>query len=221
MAAAASKDWGVSARAAALHRAAVVWDGHGGFDYRAGVGLEQLERWRGAGVHHLSVNVGYDVTPWTPAGEAVSAYRRRIGAHPDTLVQVAGVDDVRRAKREGKLAVSFDLEGMNALNGDLGMVEVWHRLGVRQMLFAYNRNNLAGGGCHDEDVGLTPFGRDVVREMNRVGMLVDCSHSAHRTTLEAIELSAAPVVFSHSNARRLRDHERNIRDDQIKACAAR
>ena len=109
---------------------------------------------------------------------------------------------------------------MDALNGDVGMVDVYYRLGVRQMLFAYNRNNKAGGGCHDEDIGLTPFGRDVIREMNRVGMLVDCSHSGHRTTMEAMEASTAPVIFSHSNARRLCDHERNIRDDQIKGCAA-
>jgi membrane dipeptidase len=135
-------------------------------------------------------------------------------------VQVASVEDVHRAKRDGKLAVTFDLEGMDALNGDLGMVDVYYRLGVRQMLFAYNRNNAAGGGCHDDDSGLTPFGRDVIREMNCVGMLVDGSHCGHRTTMEAMEASAAPVIFSHSNARSLCDHERNIRDDQIRACAA-
>jgi membrane dipeptidase len=212
--------WGIGERAAAVHRSALVWDAHGGFDFRTAEALAQLERWRRAGVHHLSVNVGYDVTPWTTTIAALSAYRRWIADHPETLIQVERTDDVRRARREGKLAVSFDIEGMNALNGDVGMVEVYHRLGVRQMLFAYNLNNRAGGGCHDEDVGLTPFGRDVVRTMNALGMLVDCSHSAHRTTMEAMAVSTAPVVFSHSNARALCDHERNIRDDQIKACAA-
>jgi membrane dipeptidase len=215
-----SKDWGVSARAAALHRASIVWDDHGGFAYGTASALASLARWRAAGIDYLSINAGYDVTPWTLAVEALSQDRQWIRMHADAFVQVAGVADVHRAKREGKLAVSFDLEGMDALNGDVGMVDVYYRLGVRQMLFAYNRNNQAGGGCHDEDVGLTPFGRDVVREMNRVGMLVDCSHSGHRTTMEAMELSTAPVIFSHSNARRLCDHERNIRDDQIKGCAA-
>jgi len=109
---------------------------------------------------------------------------------------------------------------MNALNGDIGMVDFYYRLGVRQMLFAYNRNNLAGGGCHDEDIGLTDFGREVIREMNRVGMVVDCSHCAYKTSMEAIEASESPVIFSHANARKLCDHERNIWDDQIKACAA-
>ena len=103
---------------------------------------------------------------------------------------------------------------------DIGLVDLYYRLGVRQMLFAYNRNNLAGGGCHDEDIGLTDFGRSVVSEMNRVGMVVDCSHCAYRTSMEAIEASQAPVIFSHANARKLWNHERNIWDDQIKACAA-
>ena len=213
-------DWGISAQAAALHRSALVWDDHGGFAYSKASILEGLERWRGAGIGYLSVNAGYDVVPWTLTLEAVSQYRHWIRAHPEMLVQVETVDDIDRARREGKLAVAFDLEGMNALNGDIGMVDLYYRLGVRQMLFAYNHNNLAGGGCHDEDVGLTDFGRQVVAEMNRVGMVVDCSHCAHRTSLEAMEASRAPVIFSHSNARRLWDHERNIWDDQIKACAA-
>jgi membrane dipeptidase len=212
--------WGVSARAAELHRAALVWDDHGGFAYSTAAALRDLARWRASGIDYLSINVGYDVTPWTLAVEAVSQDRQWVREHPDTFVQVEGVNDVHRARREGKLAVSFDLEGMDALNGDVGMVDVYYRLGVRQMLFAYNRNNKAGGGCHDEDIGLTPFGRDVIREMNRVGMLVDCSHSGYRTTMQAMEVSTAPVIFSHSNARRLCDHERNIWDDQIKGCAA-
>jgi membrane dipeptidase len=134
-------------------------------------------------------------------------------------VQVDKVADIDRARKDGKLAVSFDLEGMDALNGDIGMVDLYYRLGVRHMLFAYNKNNLAGGGCHDEDVGLTPFGREVVKEMNRLGMVVDCSHCAYKTSMEAMKLSKAPVMYSHANARKLCDHERNIWDDQIKACA--
>ena len=197
-----------------------MWDDHGGFAYSTASALRDLERWRASGIHYLSINVGFDVTPWTLAVEAVSQDRQWVREHPDDFIQVQGVEDVHRAKREGKLAVSFDLEGMDALNGDLGMVDVYYKLGVRQMLFAYNRNNKAGGGCHDEDIGLTPFGREVIREMNRVGMLVDGSHCGYRTTMQAMEASTAPVIFSHSNARRLCDHERNIRDDQIKACAA-
>src|SRR5262245_15080167 len=182
-------DWEGSPRAVELHRSALVWDDHGGFAYSTAAALKDLARWRVSGIDYLSINVGYDVTPWTLAVEAVSQDREWIREHPEDYVQVTGVADVQRAKREGKLAVSFDLEGMDALNDDLGMVDIYYRLGVRQMLFAYNRNNQAGGGCHDVDVGLTPFGRDVIGEMNRVGMLVDCSHCGHRTTMEAMERS--------------------------------
>jgi membrane dipeptidase len=216
----ASEDWGVSEQAARLHRSALVWDDHGGFAYSTASILEGLERWRAAGIDYLSINAGYDVVPWTLTLEAISQFRHWIRTHPETLVQVETVDDIFRAREQNKLAVTFDLEGMNALNGDIGMVDLYYRLGVRQMLFAYNRNNLAGGGCHDEDVGLTEFGRAVVAEMNRVGMVVDCAHCSYRTSMEAMEASTAPVIFSHANARRLWDHERNIRDDQIKACAA-
>ncbi len=203
-----------------IYRNALVWDEHAGFEARPDVDLAQLERWHDAGVGHLSVNVGYDVRPWVNTVKTLAALRRRIVARPDRYLLVEGVADVLRAKQEGKLAITFDIEGMDSLDGELGMVSAYYDLGVRHMLFAYNLNNGAGGGCHDQDVGLTDFGRAVIGEMNRVGMVVDCSHSAYRTTMEAMETSTAPVIFSHSNARALCDHARNIRDDQAKACAA-
>jgi membrane dipeptidase len=138
----------------------------------------------------------------------------------DRFVLVNDSHDIEGARRDGKFALSFDIEGMNALNGDINMVGVYHALGVRQMLFAYNLNNAAAGGCHDDDSGLTDFGRQVVREMNRVGMLVDCSHAGHQTTLDIMQESSGPVVFTHSNPRALWDHQRNISDQQIRACAA-
>ena len=202
-----------------LISSALVWDAHAGFAFEAAEHLAELTRWREAGISFVSVNACYDVQPWTTAIEALSQYRHWLRAHQE-FVQVETTDDVARAKQDGKLAVSFDLEGANALNEDAGMVDVYYRLGVRQMLFAYNRNNAVAGGCHDADTGLTALGRAVLKEMNRVGMLVDCSHCAYRTTLEVMDRSEAPVIFSHSNARRLCDHERNIWDDQIRRCAA-
>lgn len=86
------------------------------------------------------------------------------------------------------------------------------------MLFAYNRNNLAGGGCHDRDEGLTSFGREVINEMNRLGMFVDVSHCGFRTSIEVMEYSRKPVIFSHSNPKALCQHGRNISDEQILAC---
>ena len=146
-------------------------------------------------------------------------FRAWVAAHEESYSLVGTVAEVDTARATGKLGVAFDIEGMNALDGTTELIALYYDLGVRQMLFAYNRNNLAGGGCHDTDIGLTELGRAVVAEMNRVGMVVDCSHTAYRSTMEAMEMSSAPVIFSHSNPRALRDHQRNIRDDQIAACA--
>jgi membrane dipeptidase len=182
--------------------------------------LNNLKIWRDAGVDYLSIDVGFDVMSWEHTVRTLAAFRHWILAHDQEYVLVSKVDDVRRAKLDLKMAVTFDLEGMNALDGRIEMVEFYHTLGVRQMLIAYNLNNLAGGGCHDENVGLTGFGRDVIDEMNRLGMFVDVTHCSHRTSIEAMQYSKSPVIFSHSNPRALCDHERNITDDQIKACAA-
>ena len=211
----------IGERARKLYGEALVWDDHSGFDPEGGAHrLEHLQRWAKSGVHYLSVNVGYDVIPWRSTLRNLAAFRAWLQQRPDQYLLVKTADDIPQARREGKLAVTFDLEGMNALDGDVNMVNVYYALGVRQMLFAYNLNNLAGGGCHDADMGLTDFGRAVIDEMNRVGMLVDCSHTGHRTTMEAMAASAAPVIFSHSCAKVLWEHGRNITDEQIKACAA-
>jgi len=203
-----------------LFEQGVVWDAHAGFGPSPQVDLSRLQLWKDAGVDYLSINTGYDVMDWRDTLKALAYFRRWILQAPGYRL-VSRVEEIGAAKAAGDLAVTFDLEGMDALDGSVDMVELYHSLGVRQMLFAYNRNNFAGGGCHDQDVGVTAFGRAVVGEMNRLGMVVDLSHCAHRTTMEALELSADPCIFSHSNPRALHDHERNIRDDQAKACAAK
>jgi len=210
----------ITARAAALHAESLVWDDHSGFEPNPLADLDQLERWSASGVDYLSINVGYDVISWQETVRTLADFRVRLERRPERYLLAETADDVLRAQAEGRMAVTFDLEGMDALNDDLSMVAFYHRLGVRQMLFAYNLNNSCGGGCHDVDIGLTQFGRDVIDEMNRVGMVVDGSHSGHRTTMEAMARSSQPVIFSHSNPAALTPHGRNIRDDQIRACAA-
>jgi len=197
----------------------IVWDAHAGVFPDPQIDLNLLNDWRDNGVDYLSINVGFDVMDWQQTLRTLAAYRRWVLAHNDRFALAGTVEEILDAKREGKLAVTFDIEGMNALNGDINMVGLYHALGVRQMLFAYNLNNEAAGGCHDTDIGLTDFGRDIVREMNRAGMIVDCSHASYRTTMDIMAESAMPVVFSHSNPIMICDHQRNIRDDQIKACA--
>jgi membrane dipeptidase len=203
-----------------LYRQALVWDAHAGVFPSPQVDLNLLEEWRTASASYLSLNVGFDVMDWQDTLATLAAYRRWVLDHREHYVLVNDHCDIERAHRTGKFALSFDIEGMNALNGDINMISVYHALGVRQMLFAYNLNNAAAGGCHDEDSGLTDFGRQVVREMNRVGMIVDCSHAGHQTTLDIMHESNKPVVFSHSNPGAVWDHQRNISDQQIRACAA-
>ena len=203
-----------------LYREALVWDAPPGVFPSADVALNLLDEWPDLGASYLSVNVGFDVMDWQETLATLAAYRRWVVEHTDCFVLVGGVQDIDRARTENKFALSFDIEGMNALNDDINMIGVYHALGVRQMLFAYNLNNTAAGGCHDLDTGLTEFGRRVVHEMNRVGMIVDCSHAAYTTTMDIMHESSNPVVFSHSNPTAVWDHQRNIKDEQIKACAA-
>jgi membrane dipeptidase len=114
-----------------------------------------------------------------------------------------------------------DIEGAKAIDDQVSLIQFYYDLGVRWMLIAYNRANLAGGGCLEEDTGLTEFGAQAIDEMARVGMVTCCSHTGERTSLEVIEHSKSPVIFSHSNPRALLDHPRNIRDHVIRACAAK
>jgi membrane dipeptidase len=210
----------ISAEANEIYSSALVWDDHWGQESLTSTDMSELDHFADAGFGYLSVNVGYDALDCSQTMRVIAAYRSWLLAHPDRFLLVSTAEDVRTARATGRMAVSFDLEGLNALAGDIGLISLYHFLGVRQMLFAYNRNNLFSSGCHDQDTGLTALGRQAVKEMNRVGVLIDCTHMGFRATLEAMELSDAPVVFSHSNPRRLLDHARNIRDEQIKACAA-
>lgn len=195
-----------------------IWDAHAGIFPDPKINLNLLDAWRENSVDYVSINVGFDVMDWQQTIKTLAAYRNWVLANDDRFILVNKIDDVENAKKEGKLAVSFDIEGMNALNGDINMVGLYHRLGVRQMLFAYNLNNEAAGGCHDDDIGLTSFGKAIVEEMNRIGIVIDCSHTSFKTTMDIMSHTSKPVVFSHSNPTAIWKHQRNITDEQIKAC---
>jgi membrane dipeptidase len=217
----AESDLQISGRARELLKDALVWDAHAGFSSTPDQDLSQLSRYIDGGVDFLSINIGYDAFPWDHTVRTVAAYRHWLLQHGDQYVVVDGIKDIDRAKAEGKLAVAFDLEGAVALGGQLSMLAVYRKLGVRQMHFVYNLNNEAGGGCQDDDQGLTDFGRSLVDEANRLGIVLDCSHVGYRSSLEVIDRSAEPVVFSHSNSKAVVDHPRNITDEQMHAVASR
>ena len=126
----------------------------------------------------------------------------------------------RPPKASGRTAVIFGFQNLSPIEDDIGLVEVVHRLGARFMQLTYNNQSLLATGCYEEDdTGLTRMGREVVREMNRVGLVVDMSHSAERSTLEAIEYSERPIVISHANPAFWHPARRNKSDTVLKALA--
>ncbi|HEX9448191.1 MAG TPA: membrane dipeptidase [Dongiaceae bacterium] len=202
-----------------LYKSAIVWDAHACLPLEYNADMSPLERHRKAGATFVSVNVGMDFNPLGQVIRVIAGFRDWIFRHPEHYILAETIADVRRAKAEGKLAVAFDLEGSVMLEDDLAMLRLYRDLGVRQIHLAYNLNNSVAAGCHDEDRGLTELGREVVREINRVGMLMDCSHTGRASALEIMEISAKPVIFSHANVQALVDHRRNIDDERILACA--
>ena len=209
----------ISEQARNIHNHSLIWDTHACFRLDPNADLSELRRYRDSGVDFVSLNIGMDLNSFENTMQVLARYRGYITSHPDQYVLALTVDDIRKAKESGRLAIAFDLEGSEPLLGNLNMVSLYYDLGVRQMLLAYNKDNRASGGCIEGYIALTDFGRDVIREMNRVGMVVDLSHMGYHATLEACEVSTAPVIFSHSNPNGLREHARNISDEQIKACA--
>ena len=148
--------------------------------------------------------------------------------HPDRMMMAYGPHDILVAHREHKLAALLGVEGGHAIEGDIRILRDYYRLGVRYMTLTWSNTNDIGdssGDIDDKNIqhhgGLTPFGRQVVLEMNRLGMMVDISHVADATFYQALEVSRAPVIASHSSSRELTDHPRNMSDDMLRALAAR
>ena len=194
------------------------WDAHACLPLHRDSLIKPLERYLAAGVSYVSINVGMDMNPLTQVMLSLAAFRAQIIAHPQ--MSIAGsLSDIRTEADQGRLSVGFDLEGALPLLDSPDMVAIYRSLGVRQIHLAYNRNNRAAGGCHDVDVGLTSLGGQLVDAMNRVGILVDCSHMSMKSSLDAIERSVSPAIFSHANPAELVPHERNINDAQIRAIA--
>jgi membrane dipeptidase len=211
------------ARASALHRDALVWDNHGCIALESAALMDeympQLVRYREAGTDVVMINIGFGEMTLGEHVERLARLRRYIRAHPEHYVEALSVASIERAKAQGKLAVGFDVEGMAPIQDELALISTLYDLGVRWMLIAYNRTNRIGGGCHDADPGLTDLGREALDEMARVGMVVCCSHTGYRTTLDVMRYSENPVILSHSNPRALKDHPRNVPDEILDACA--
>lgn len=211
----------ISDKTSALLSKTVVWDNHACMPLRPGdtAFLRQLERARAAGINLVSLNVSFDVLDPLEAFLVLATFRHWVRERKEHYQLVDTVEDIELAKAQGRLAITFDIEGGNAVAAHPGLVEIFYRLGVRWMLIAYNRNNALGGGCMDDDTGLTAYGRQIIDEMERVGMVLCCSHTGHRTAREAMEHARNPVIFSHSNSASVYHHVRNIPDELMVACA--
>jgi membrane dipeptidase len=199
-----------------------VWDHHACLPLRPNdpAFLPQLARHKAAGFDAITVNIGFGEQGPEEHLRMIAALRHWLVARPEEYLLLMEADDVERARSTGRLAVGFDIEGANAVGDQLSLIQLYYDLGVRWMLMAYNTSNRAGGGCQDEDGGLTNFGRAMVAEMERVGMLLCLSHTGHRTVREVLAMATQPLIFSHSNCAALHPHPRNIPDELIRACAA-
>lgn len=149
----------------------------------------------------------------------MAAWTKEIEAN-DALMLVKSVENIYEAKEKNKLGIILHFQNTKSIGQDLKLISEFHEMGLRMAQLCYNIQNDVGYGCAEkEDKGLTPFGEKLIKEMERVGVAVDVTHTGYRTTMEAIEVSSKPPVCSHSNVDKLCSSDRNLKDDQIKAIA--
>jgi membrane dipeptidase len=152
--------------------------------------------------------------------DSLARWRDLVAANSDLVRIARTADEIRAAQRDGLTAIVLGFQNANLLEGRVRFVELFAELGVRVIQLTYNNQNELGGSCYEaEDSGLARFGREVIAEMNRAGVLVDLSHVGDRTTLDAIRCSTKPVAVTHANPQRLFDHKRNKSDAVLAALA--
>jgi membrane dipeptidase len=152
----------------------------------------------------------------------LDAYDQQMAKHSDFFLPVTTVAQAEEAQRQGKVASWLWLEGGDPINNSLEQLNEFYDRGIRGMTLTWTSNTDWGGSCNDDEnpqMGLTDFGKDVVREMNRLGMVIDLSHVSEKTFYDAVEVSTDPVIATHSNCMTLCDNLRNLTDDQLRAIA--
>jgi membrane dipeptidase len=179
-----------------------------------------LPRFKKAGIDFVSLTVSVPENSLNATIRHIARVKAHIAERPDQLRFGKTADEIIAAKKDGKLAVGFHFQGTDPFDGSVELVELFAELGIRHVLLAYNQKNLVGDGCVERtDAGLSRYGVRLIEAMNRSAIIVDGSHTGYRTTMEAMEICTRPFIFSHSNAFALVPHYRNIKDDQIRACA--
>jgi membrane dipeptidase len=212
----------VSLRAKSIKNQSIIADMVLGFEPEIEVAhkWDILERYQQAGFHYLGLALAGEFTNLETAIRYIARHRARIQSKSDKYLLIEHAEDITKAKQQNKLGLGFWLQGSTPLANDIHMVELYYRLGIRYILLCYNVRNAVGDGVVEKtNGGLSQFGLKLIEEMNRVGMLIDLSHGGIKTSLEAIEASKDPVIFSHSNVYAVAPHIRNLSDEQIIAVA--
>jgi len=228
----------VSPQAKTLHDRAIVVDTHDdttqrmlfekGFDLgkRYSNGNIDIPRMREGGLNAIFFSI------WVPSAvtgppavkrafDLIDSVREAVRTHPNDLLLATTAADIRKAKAEHKIAALMGMEGGHMIDDDLRLLRDYAALGVRYLTLTHFLNNNWADSSTDKPAhnGLTPFGRDVVRELNRLGVMVDISHVADKTFYDALEVTKAPVIASHSSCRSISNSPRNMTDDMMKALA--
>ena len=235
----AMKEDSLSERARKLHFSSIVVDTHddttqrlldGKFDLgtRSSTGSIDIPRMRegNVGAIFFSIWMPSKVTGPDAVNRAIvqiDAVREQVRKHPNDLVLATTAAQIRVAHKQGKIAALLGVEGGHMINSDLGVLRAYAALGVRYMTLTHSGNDEWADSSTDKAVhnGLTDFGREVVREMNRLGVMVDISHVSDKTFYDALETSKAPLIASHSSCRAICDAPRNMTDQMMKDLAAK
>ena len=179
-----------------------------------------LPRFRAAGFAVVGVTIGGGSGGREAAIQSINAVHRLVEEQPTEYCLVRGTADVDEALRRNQLALELNFQGADPLENRLEAIGEFHALGVRQIGLVWNADNALGcSATSSQDTGLTALGQQFVREMNRVGVIVDGTHAGYRTTMNAMEASEQPFIFSHSNVNALLASYKNLKDDQIRRCA--
>ncbi len=228
--------------AAPIHADALVIDGHAdtpqrfvdegwSFTDALGAGMLNLDTARAGNLAAEFFAIWVEPTQWSGRYahrtlQLIDGVYEQLRKHPDTMRLGLSAADILQAHRDRVFCVLLGIEGGHSIEADLGLLRMYHRLGVRYMTLTWSNTNEWADSSGDIDAasvvhhgGLTPFGRDVVREMNRLGMMVDVSHVADTTFWDVLQTTHAPLIASHSSARALTDAPRNLSDDQLRAIA--
>src|SRR5712671_4348685 len=229
----------ISENARKLHFSSIVVDTHddttqlmldpkfdlGGRQLKGSIDIPRM-REGGLGAIFFSIWIPSKVTGPTAVQKAlqqIDAVREQVRKHPKDLVLATSADQIRQAHKNGKIAALMGVEGGHMINSDLGVLRKYAALGVRYMTLTHSGNDEWADSSTDKAAhnGLTDFGKDVIREMNRLGVMVDISHVSDKTFYDALETSKAPVFASHSSCRAICDAPRNMTDQMMKDLAAK